>query len=483
MEAMNRPIQPYMVGGVGNIFFDRFLKVTDAPPGLEKNDTVISFDKNAVENAWTAAGGKTPSEWSVGGSCFNVLKAIDRLGKQTCKIISRIGHDRNKELAEYLNTKTTIKFDITSRKSHAGFVNCFITPDKDRSMQAFIGDCLDLSDLENETTKNSFRQFKHLHLEGYLGYTDNLLEKCIDLIKECSPKATISLDLSSIKIAEKMKGLAQRVDYLFGNFQEMQALTNKDNVEDISSEINAPQTTIVITDGAKGCWVRPKNRFDPINFKATCIAPDLIQDTTGAGDFFQAGFLHAALKQKNLETCVAMGNLTSSTVIQHISTDLPDKVWINMKQAAEEIIKNMTPENPFNSSIVTNPRDQLLLATHNYLNFIDKVSSGQKIASEELSHLFAKDFKKIFDNTEKAASGDEFLAELQKIYKERGPWKVTPQQVVVDQDKLTTTFQLYIEMEDDLKLTTQVSLFFNQEGQITLLNEVLLKAAMGELSF
>lgn len=322
--------------GVGNTFFDHTLAVSEIPLGLQKNGLVISTIKKDVENTWTEAGGKTPSDWSVGGSCLNVLKTMVRLG-QKCLFITRIGNNTYKDLPAYLANKGIVSC-ITHVAAEAGFVNCFTTPEDDRSMQVYLGPCTELSDLQD----SCFESTDHLHLEGYLGFKENLLETSIELIQEHSPQAAISLDLSTKvddeKFNKKMKDCARKVDYLFGNLQEMQALTKKEEIQAILEEVNAPQTTVIITNGEDGCWVRPKNTLEPIKFKATPIDSNLIKDTTGAGDFFQAGFLYAALRKKNLETCVAMGNLTSSTVIQHEGTDLPEDVLDSMQAAAKKLM-------------------------------------------------------------------------------------------------------------------------------------------------
>lgn len=333
--------------GIGNPFFDRTIHTENLPEGLTRGDTSIVLDKSQAEKTWNLVNqASSPSEWSLGGSCTNVIKSLAHLGN-SCSLLGKIGKDRKDEIEARLK-QIGIGSLLSLGKADAGFVNCFVT-DGDRTMQAYLGASAELS--HEDLLPDHFKNFSHVHLEGYLAYFDQVLDKGIQLA--CDNYTTISLSLSSMDTAKayKLKFLdcARRVDYLFGNFLEMKALmdeqeiskmkdlTDEQAISSIISKIDAPFTTIVITDGANGCWVKPSHSTTAKKYDAIPIDKDRIKDTTGAGDFFLAGFLHGRTLNKNYNTCVKIANLAASYVIQQKGTDLPNEQWKNLKNSILEI--------------------------------------------------------------------------------------------------------------------------------------------------
>ena len=58
---------------------------------------------------------------------------------------------------------------------------------------------------------------------------------------------------------------------------------------------------------------------------------DNVIDTTGAGDYFAAGFLYGLTCGYPLEKCGTIGSLLASNVIQVIGTTLPKEKWDEIK--------------------------------------------------------------------------------------------------------------------------------------------------------
>lgn len=62
--------------GIGNPFLDRIAHVDSLPQNLKKGDTHVAFNKEDVENCWKSVYGEGAYQWTLGGSCTNVIKVL-----------------------------------------------------------------------------------------------------------------------------------------------------------------------------------------------------------------------------------------------------------------------------------------------------------------------------------------------------------------------------------------------------------------------
>lgn len=312
---------------MGNPFYDRFAFVEDAflsNHGLIKGDTILSENRQEIDNVWTSAPKhKDHRHGKLGGSCANVIKVLAKLGHQ-CALCGKIGNDDVGEALLERLTKIGILPLLTHGKKGTGVVNCFVTPDCQRTMQTYLGCAVEFS--KKEIEKNLFDPINHLHLEGYGAYYDDTLEMSIALAKE--RKATISLDLASRYVVKLFKSkfseIIPDIDFLFSNTEEIMVLTGTTSPQEALKQFGKDQI-IVSTEGARGCWVKGSGKTTAAHFDALKI-PKVI-DTTGAGDYFDAAFLHGIFMQKSIEECVGLGNLAAGYIIQHLGADLPDAQW------------------------------------------------------------------------------------------------------------------------------------------------------------
>ena len=81
-------------------------------------------------------------------------------------------------------------------------------------------------------------------------------------------------------------------------------MSRADDVETALSRFAQKVETVVVKMGARGALaIRDGHRFSAPAVPATVI------DLIGAGDSFDAGFLHQFLRGADLTTCLAYGNL------------------------------------------------------------------------------------------------------------------------------------------------------------------------------
>jgi sugar/nucleoside kinase (ribokinase family) len=94
------------------------------------------------------------------------------------------------------------------------------------------------------------------------------------------------------------------VDILLPNEREAMKMSRADDVETALSRLAQKVETVVVKMGASGAIaIRDGQRF-----RAPAV-PVTVIDPIGAGDSFDAGFLHQFLRGADLTTCLAYGNL------------------------------------------------------------------------------------------------------------------------------------------------------------------------------
>jgi sugar/nucleoside kinase (ribokinase family) len=195
-------------------------------------------------------------------------------------------------------------------------------------MHAYLGASIELS--EGDLSDDQFQNVQHVHFEGYSAYFGKVLETGISMAKQ--HHASISLDLASPSVVElfkpRLEESASRVNFLFGNKQEMLALTGCEAIQEALESFDSSQE-VVATDGSKGCWVKATGKTDAVHYAALEVTG--VRDTTGAGDFFDAGYIHGALRHKPVFQCVHMGNLAASFVIREEGAELPQDKWAELK--------------------------------------------------------------------------------------------------------------------------------------------------------
>lgn len=129
---------------------------------------------------------------------------------------------------------------------------------------------------------------------------------------------TVCADMTKRKNGETTADVAQAlryIDYLFPNDAEAMLLTGKDTVEEAALDLlNAGVGTVVIKCGARGCYIRSRERefWAPAQENVACV------DTTGAGDSFVGGFLYGLSNDLPLEECARIANQCGAKAVQQV---------------------------------------------------------------------------------------------------------------------------------------------------------------------
>jgi adenosine kinase len=132
--------------------------------------------------------------------------------------------------------------------------------------------------------------------------------------------------------------LTKKADIVFGNRDEFEELANingfqtmEDLLTDLLNEYSGgsedKRKIIVVTDGANPVFFYQGNTSGIESDAVTVpqVNADEIVDTTGAGDSFVAGFIHALMEGKSTRECIELGCEISAKVIKVIGCNLPKK--------------------------------------------------------------------------------------------------------------------------------------------------------------
>ena len=84
----------------------------------------------------------------------------------------------------------------------------------------------------------------------------------------------------------------------------------------------------IVKIGSRGSLIRKGTE----EVRVEAVPVEKVVDTTGAGDFFAAGFLYGLTCGYSLEKCAKIGSILAGDVIQVVGTELPAAQWEKIKE-------------------------------------------------------------------------------------------------------------------------------------------------------
>jgi len=172
-----------------------------------------------------------------------------------------------------------------------------------RNILTYMGTIAELSwdDLDLDYLSGS----RHFHLSSYFLHR-KLRPRTGELFRHLKSKGlTISLDTNDDPDDrfEGIENVLKYVDVLLPNEREACKLTGTRELEAAIHKLSQHVPLVVVKLGPRGALAqRGSERFVSEPVKVTPV------DTVGAGDSFDAGFLHEYLRGSDLQTCLASGN-------------------------------------------------------------------------------------------------------------------------------------------------------------------------------
>jgi sugar/nucleoside kinase (ribokinase family) len=315
--------------GIGNALVD-ILAVIEDDTHLDR----LSLPKGSMQlidekrlKTLDAAIENTDKIVAAGGSASNTITSMAKLGVET-GFIGKIGSDAYGKYYRDDLEKYGVCLHLIETSLASGIATTFISKDGERTFGTYLGAAATLT--PDDLDEKIFQNYRYLYLEGYLVQNLELIRKALALSKKNGLKTI--LDLASYNVVEENRSfllevIPEFVDILFANREEANALLGVQPREALS--ILSKQVEIaIVKDGANGSWIGRRN--EPEVF----IPTDPIRrvDTTGAGDYYAAGFLYGLIKGLPLATCGRIGTILAQQVIQIIGAKLDEAHWDDIKK-------------------------------------------------------------------------------------------------------------------------------------------------------
>jgi sugar/nucleoside kinase (ribokinase family) len=209
----------------------------------------------------------------------------------------------------------------------------FVTPDGERSMNTYLGACVELGpeDVETEKAKGA----KVTYFEGYL-WDPPRAKEAIRLTAEHAHAAgrEVSMTLSDSFCVDRYRDefldlmRSGTVDIVFANESELKALYQTSSFEAGLEAIRRDCKLAAVTRSELGSIIVSAAGTVPVD----AIEIEKLVDTTGAGDLYAAGFLFGYTAGRSLADCGKLGSLAAGLVIQQIGP----RPRTNLRAAAQE---------------------------------------------------------------------------------------------------------------------------------------------------
>jgi sugar/nucleoside kinase (ribokinase family) len=305
------------VVGIGNAIVDVIAQADDfflERQGLRKGSMQL-IDAARAEELYAAMG---PALEMSGGSAGNTMAGIASLGGKGA-YIGKVSEDELGHVFAHDMRAIGVRFDAAPLRGGAPTARSLIlvTPDAQRTMNTFLGACVELGpeDIPPELIASA----QVTYLEGYLfdpPRAKAAFQKAAELAHAAGRK--VSLTLSDAFCVERYRAefralIEGHIDILFANEGEITALYGTKDFDAALHAVRGHCEVAALTRSEKGSVILAA---EETHWIAAAKVEKLV-DTTGAGDLYASGFLFGLTHGRDLASCGRLGSLAAAEVIGH----------------------------------------------------------------------------------------------------------------------------------------------------------------------
>ncbi|WP_274630362.1 adenosine kinase [Arvimicrobium flavum] len=324
----------YDVLCIGNAIVDIIAQCDDA--FLVENRIIKGamnlIDAERAELLYSRMG---PAIEASGGSAGNTAAGIASFGGRAA-FFGKVSSDHLGGIYRHDITAQGVAFDTKPLAGSPPTARSmiFVTPDGERSMNTYLGACIELGPEDVEAGKAAGA--KVTYFEGYL-WDPPRAKEAIRLTAEHAHAAgrEVSMTLSDSFCVDRYRDefldlmRSGTVDIVFANESELKSLYQTSSFEKGLDLIRKDCRLAAVTRSERGSVIV---RGDE-TIQVEAIEIDRLVDTTGAGDLYAAGFLFGYTTGRSLADCGKLGSLAAGLVIQQIGP----RPRQSLQAAAQEI--------------------------------------------------------------------------------------------------------------------------------------------------
>jgi sugar/nucleoside kinase (ribokinase family) len=244
-------------------------------------------------------------EMTLGGSSAIVAHNLAVLGSRV-GFITKVGNDPLGQLAlDRIRSGGVDLSRIVRSASNGSGITVILPHQRDRHMFTYLGTISEVrfEDLDFAYLKSA----RHFHLSS-LFLQRALAPHVAELFQNLKASGlTTSLDTNDDPDDRWESGLDEilpYVDVLMPNEREAMKMARVDDLDSAIDQLSKRVPTLVVKLGSRGAMAMR----DGVRFTAPPVEVKVV-DPVGAGDSFDAGFLHQFLAGADLQTCLRYGNL------------------------------------------------------------------------------------------------------------------------------------------------------------------------------
>ncbi|PBB39780.1 adenosine kinase [Mesorhizobium sp. WSM3868] len=309
----------YDVLCIGNAIVDIIAQCDEA--FLETNGIIKGamnlIDARRAELLYSRMG---PAIEASGGSAGNTAAGVASLGGRAA-FFGKVSNDALGEIYTHDIQAQGVAFDtrpLTGQPPTARSM-IFVTPDGERSMNTYLGACVELGPEDVEADKAAGARVTYF--EGYLWDPPRAKEAIRQTAKLAHAAGReVSMTLSDSFCVDRYRDeflelmRSGTVDIVFANSHEIKSLYQTASFEEALAAIRKDCRMAAVTRSEKGSVIVRGD--ETVIIEATTIKE--LVDTTGAGDLYAAGFLYGYTTGLSLKECGDLGSLAAGLVIQQI---------------------------------------------------------------------------------------------------------------------------------------------------------------------
>lgn len=321
--------------GIGNALTDMLVNLSN--DNVLREYQLAKGSMSLVDSEFQTAISKSlaglPYSLSLGGSAANTIRAMAQLDIR-CGFIGKVGEDNTGEFYVQALRNVGVAPYILHSENKSGKCVSLISPDGERTFVTHLGAALDLT--ADEIDAAVFDSYDYLYIEGYLVQDHDLIRRTIERAKEHGAK--VALDLASFNVVEENRDflrdiVAKHVDILFANEDEAHAFSGEEDPAKALEHIAQMCELVVVKIGTRGALIKRGEEMVHVGIMAAAKRVD----TTGAGDFYAAGFMAGLCKGLTLRQCGTMGAIAAGKVIEVVGTTLSREAWSEIHDLCHKV--------------------------------------------------------------------------------------------------------------------------------------------------